>query len=214
MPFGLNVNWSALPESRSGNGSSATFSARISPGLRQHDWIASIHIGHVEFALRSRDHLVAVGRDVEALDATEFGTHLTRRPPIGDVGTVGREVTDRLLIINEHHLEAVLNRYAIHYDHRRPHRALNSRHDDQTERSQSRTACRYAADQFSADCLTSTNTQPPDRGSDHVADSGLGLAIVAGIAEAHGGTTFAGNRAGGGATLGFTTATSRLLPVH
>ncbi|SER34694.1 two-component system, OmpR family, sensor histidine kinase MprB [Lentzea xinjiangensis] len=42
--------------------------------------------------------------------------------------------------------------------------------------------------------------------------SGLGLAIVAGIAEAHGGTTFARNRAGGGATIGFTIAGSRVLP--
>lgn len=42
--------------------------------------------------------------------------------------------------------------------------------------------------------------------------SGLGLAIVAGIAEAHGGTTFAGNRAGGGATVGFTIGAGRLLP--
>ncbi|MFJ6676826.1 integrase core domain-containing protein [Actinosynnema sp. NPDC091369] len=40
------------------------------------------------------------------------------------VGTVRREVTDRLLIINEHHLRTVLNRYATHYNHRRPHRAL------------------------------------------------------------------------------------------
>ncbi|MER5262765.1 integrase core domain-containing protein [Actinosynnema sp. NPDC002837] len=40
------------------------------------------------------------------------------------IGTVRREVTDRLLIINEHHLRAVLNRYAAHYNHRRPHRAL------------------------------------------------------------------------------------------
>ncbi|WP_447007253.1 integrase core domain-containing protein [Saccharothrix isguenensis] len=39
------------------------------------------------------------------------------------VGTVRREVTDRLLIINEHHLRVVLNRYANHYNHRRPHRA-------------------------------------------------------------------------------------------
>ncbi|MEU4806892.1 HAMP domain-containing sensor histidine kinase [Actinosynnema sp. NPDC023587] len=42
--------------------------------------------------------------------------------------------------------------------------------------------------------------------------SGLGLAIVAGIAEAHDGTTFARNRAGGGATIGFTIAGSRVLP--
>ena len=40
------------------------------------------------------------------------------------VGTVRREVTDRLLTTNEHHLRAVLDRYATHYNHRRPHRAL------------------------------------------------------------------------------------------
>ncbi|WP_246108192.1 integrase core domain-containing protein [Saccharothrix saharensis] len=40
------------------------------------------------------------------------------------VGTFRREVTDRLLIINEHHLWAVLQRYANHYNHRRPHQAL------------------------------------------------------------------------------------------
>ncbi|MEU4806903.1 integrase core domain-containing protein [Actinosynnema sp. NPDC023587] len=40
------------------------------------------------------------------------------------VGTVRHEVTDRLLIINEHHLRTVLQRYANHYNHRRPHRAL------------------------------------------------------------------------------------------
>ncbi|WP_245950426.1 transposase [Saccharothrix carnea] len=40
------------------------------------------------------------------------------------VRTVRREVTDRLLIINERHLRTVLDRYAAHYNHRRPHRAL------------------------------------------------------------------------------------------
>ncbi|MFD7653963.1 integrase core domain-containing protein [Actinosynnema sp. NPDC059797] len=40
------------------------------------------------------------------------------------VGTVRREATDRLLILNEHHLRAVLHRYATHYNHRRPHQAL------------------------------------------------------------------------------------------
>ncbi|MGC7095089.1 sensor histidine kinase [Amycolatopsis lurida] len=39
--------------------------------------------------------------------------------------------------------------------------------------------------------------------------SGLGLAIVAGVAEAHDGTTFARNRAGGGATIGFTIGACR-----
>jgi putative transposase len=40
------------------------------------------------------------------------------------VGTVRREATDRLLIINEHHLRAALQRYAHYYNHRRPHQAL------------------------------------------------------------------------------------------
>ncbi|WP_307867454.1 integrase core domain-containing protein [Saccharothrix coeruleofusca] len=40
------------------------------------------------------------------------------------VGTTRREATDRLLIINEHHLRSVLDCYATHYNHRRPHQAL------------------------------------------------------------------------------------------
>ncbi|MCC8243077.1 integrase core domain-containing protein [Saccharothrix luteola] len=40
------------------------------------------------------------------------------------VGTARREATDRLLIINEQHLRTVLQRYATHYNHRRPHQAL------------------------------------------------------------------------------------------
>ncbi|MFE9751139.1 integrase core domain-containing protein [Saccharothrix saharensis] len=39
------------------------------------------------------------------------------------VGTVRQEVTDRLLIINKHHLRTVPDRYAAHYNHRRAHRA-------------------------------------------------------------------------------------------
>ncbi|WP_238412669.1 integrase core domain-containing protein [Saccharothrix deserti] len=39
------------------------------------------------------------------------------------VGTIRREVTDRLLIVNERHLRSVLDRYVSHYNHRRPHQA-------------------------------------------------------------------------------------------
>jgi putative transposase len=40
------------------------------------------------------------------------------------VGTVRRELTDRLLILGERHLNSVLDRYVSHYNHRCPHRGL------------------------------------------------------------------------------------------
>ncbi len=43
------------------------------------------------------------------------------------VGTVRRECLDRLLIFGRRHLEQVLIEYMAHYNHRRPHRALDQR---------------------------------------------------------------------------------------
>jgi transposase InsO family protein len=41
------------------------------------------------------------------------------------IGTVRRELLDRMLIINRRHLTAVLADYVAHFNHHRPHRALN-----------------------------------------------------------------------------------------
>ena len=41
------------------------------------------------------------------------------------VGTLRRELLDRLLIVNEHHLRRVLTEYLKHYNTARPHRSLN-----------------------------------------------------------------------------------------
>jgi len=41
--------------------------------------------------------------------------------------TVRTEVTDRMLIFGERHLRSVLARYAVQYNRRRPHRALQLR---------------------------------------------------------------------------------------
>ncbi|WP_033440926.1 integrase core domain-containing protein [Saccharothrix sp. NRRL B-16314] len=61
------------------------------------------------------------------------GIHVVKTPPRCPranahaerfVGTVRREATDRLLINNQHHPRTVLNRYTTHYNHHRPHQAL------------------------------------------------------------------------------------------
>jgi len=41
------------------------------------------------------------------------------------IGTLRRELFDRLLIVNEHHLRRVLTEYLIHYNTARPHRSLD-----------------------------------------------------------------------------------------
>jgi putative transposase len=40
------------------------------------------------------------------------------------IGTLRRELLDRLLIVNEHHLRRVLAEYLLHYNAARPHRGL------------------------------------------------------------------------------------------
>ncbi len=41
------------------------------------------------------------------------------------IGTVRRELLDRILILNRHHLEAVLTEYVAHFNDHRPHRTLH-----------------------------------------------------------------------------------------
>ena len=44
------------------------------------------------------------------------------------IGTVRRELLDRILIVGQRHLEAALSGYVAHYHQHRPHRALGQAH--------------------------------------------------------------------------------------
>jgi putative transposase len=84
----------------------------------------------VKFLIRDR-----AGQFTDSFDAvfTTDGIRILASPPQAPranavcermVGTLRRELLDRLLIVNEHHLRRVLTEYLKHYNTARPHRAL------------------------------------------------------------------------------------------
>ena len=84
----------------------------------------------VKFLIRDR-----AGQFTDSFDAvfTAEGIRILASPPQAPranaicermIGTLRREVFDRLLIVSEHHLRRVLTEYLRHYNTARPHRAL------------------------------------------------------------------------------------------
>ena len=93
-----------------------------------------MELGHraacIKFLIRDR-----AGQFTESFDAvfTAAGVRILPSPPQAPranavcermIGTLRRELLDRMLIINEHHLRRVLTEYLTHYNTARPHRAL------------------------------------------------------------------------------------------
>jgi putative transposase len=83
-----------------------------------------------KFVIRDR-----AGQFTHSFDAvfTAEGIRILASPPQAPranaiceriIGTLRRELFDRLLIVNEHHLRRVLTEYLLHYNAARPHRAL------------------------------------------------------------------------------------------
>jgi putative transposase len=94
------------------------------------------HADRFRFLLRDRDT-----KFTTAFDAvfTAAGMNIIRTPAQAPranahaerwVGTVRRECTDRMLILGQRHLTAVLTEYTHHYNEHRPHRA--QRHPPRT----------------------------------------------------------------------------------
>jgi putative transposase len=85
----------------------------------------------VKFLIRDR-----AGQFTSSFDAvfTAEGIRILASPPQAPranaiceriIGTLRRELFDRLLIVNEHHLRQVLTEYLHHYNAARPHRSLD-----------------------------------------------------------------------------------------
>lgn len=83
-----------------------------------------------KFLLRDR-----AGQFTSSFDAvfTAEGTRILTSPPQAPranaiceriIGTLRRDLLDRVLIVNEHHLRRVLAEYLLHYNGARPHRSL------------------------------------------------------------------------------------------
>ena len=89
--------------------------------------------GPVKFLIRDRDTKFTAGFDEVCRSE---GTRIIRTPARAPrpnafaerfVGTVRQECLDRMLIVNRHHLEAVLREFVDHYNGHRPHRSLGQR---------------------------------------------------------------------------------------
>ncbi|WP_431914809.1 integrase core domain-containing protein [Nonomuraea jabiensis] len=93
-------------------------------------------IAGLRFLIHDRDPLFTVAfREVFTAEGLRTITTLPRAPRMNAIceraiGTLRRELLDRILILNERHLALVLQEYLIHYNGHRPHQSRHQRPPD------------------------------------------------------------------------------------
>ncbi|MFB4276919.1 integrase core domain-containing protein [Nonomuraea sp. MTCD27] len=90
-------------------------------------------ITRLRFPIHDRDPLfTSASREVFTAEGLQIITTLPRTPRMNAIcerviGTLRRELLDRILILNERHLARVLQKYLIHYNRHRPHQSRQQR---------------------------------------------------------------------------------------
>ncbi|GAA3616331.1 hypothetical protein GCM10022419_122050 [Nonomuraea rosea] len=93
-------------------------------------------ISGLQFVIHDRDPLfTSAFREVFEAEVLRIITTLSRTPRMNAIcerviGTLRRELLDRILILNEHHLALVLQEYLIHYNRHRAHQSRQQRPPD------------------------------------------------------------------------------------
>ncbi|SEH02372.1 Integrase core domain-containing protein [Nonomuraea solani] len=96
----------------------------------------SDRIAGLRFVIHDRDPLfTSAFREVFEAEGLRLVTTLPRTPRMNAIcerviGTLRRELLDRILILDERHLALVLREYLIHYNGRRPHQSRQQRPPD------------------------------------------------------------------------------------
>jgi hypothetical protein len=107
--------------------------AWVTQQARNVAWNLGTRVELLRFLIRDRDtkYLPSFDAVFEA-DSVEIIKSPPRTNAVCErlVGTVRRELLDRILIVNERHLLAVLNEYRHHYNAHRPHQGLRQRCPD------------------------------------------------------------------------------------
>jgi putative transposase len=93
-------------------------------------------IGALQFLIHDRDPLfTAAFGEVFKAEGLRIITTLSRTPRMNAIcerviGTLRRELLDRILIVGERHLASVLGEYLLHYNRHRPHQSRRQRPPD------------------------------------------------------------------------------------